>query len=584
MNDLKKIVKEISVDNMKETINWLTQNTPYRLSGSKDSEVAADYVLKEMKEYGLDVYNEEFYTYNSIPKFSDVEITFPIQEKLNSLPCAHSQSTEIDGQELILVYGKNGSIEDYINLDVKGKVVLLEVSYSPPVPEKARIASSLGAAGVILMNWGNDEGVICNRGIKAVWGNPTEETIHEIPKIIAVSITRKSGLKLKELCLKEDRVKVRITSISDQKWSKVYQPRGLLKTPFKSEEFILIGSHLDAWHPGVTCNATGNATTLEICRILSEYREKLRRNIIFVFWNGHEVAEAGGSTWFVDNYWDQIHKNCVAYIHIDSTGVKNTKIYEIKASEELMKFAIDNLSVSPVRTMNLKKIGDQSFMGIGIPSVTQRMSFTEDDILRENGATLGWWNHTNEDTLDKCDFDILRIDTAETVALIYKLAIIDILPYDYSELFDSIKDRIKNLSTKYSDHIDFSEMTKRIVETEELINQIMMIKEEIASEDIDKFNTYLMSISRQIMNVFNTHAVKYQQDSYGFTKLAYPIPLLADLEKLDTLPFDSFEYGLVKTQLIKNRNRINDALKCVIDYSVLYKEVLLNNSNPHERK
>jgi len=105
-------------------------------------------------------------------------------------------------------------------------------------------------------------------------------------------------------------------------------------------------------------------------------------DVYFVFWDGHEVAEAAGSTWFVDNNWDKLNKHCVCYMHIDSTGVKETELYEIKASEELLSFAKKNINdVLPeleLRAMALKKIGDQSFMGIGVSSITQRKSFTKE--------------------------------------------------------------------------------------------------------------------------------------------------------------------------------------------------------------
>ena len=142
----------------------------------------------------------------------------------------------------------------------------------------------------------------------------------------------------------------------------------------------------------MTCNATGNATTLEICRILSKHRQELDRDVYFVFWDGHEVAEAAGSTWFVDNNWDKLNKHCVCYMHIDSTGVKETELYEIKASEELLSFAKKNINdVLPeleLRAMALKKIGDQSFMGIGVSSITQRKSFTKEyiGILKKRGS------------------------------------------------------------------------------------------------------------------------------------------------------------------------------------------------------
>lgn len=578
MKELKNILNEVNQVNLMDTIQWMIANVPYRLAGSEDEKRAAEYVTMRMKEYGLDVINEEFFTYNSNPIYSKVEIVSPIAEVIDSLPCAHIKGTKPDGEEFDIVYVGDGSYDSYTNIDVKGKVVLVEVSYAPPVPEKARIAYEKGASGIMCMNWGNDEEVICHRGLKAVWGNPTEETICNIPDILGVGITRNAGLKLKELCIAKENVRAKITASATREWSKVHQPKGIIYGNGKHDQFLLVSSHLDAWEPGVTCNATGNATTLELCRILSKYKHKLDRDIYFVFWNGHEIAEAAGSTWFVDNYWDLINKKCAGYINIDSTGVCNTKIFEIKASDELLNFSINNFNDlvkdTDIRAMSLKKIGDQSFMGIGVPAVTQRMSFTEEDMDKAHGATLGWWNHTKEDSIDKCDPNILSIDTKVTLSLIYKLATADILPYEFKDKFDSIIDKINSIDEKYSEHLNLIELKQNLMETRDKIANIQKDRTPIAPEDVENYNKFVLITSRLLTNIFQTYSDKYQQDSYGYTKLSSKIPLFADLERIEKLDINSIEYGMVHTQLIKNRNRISDSLKILNDFAGLYLRLL----------
>ena len=434
---MSMLTEEVSKQKMLETIHYMTENFPYRLAGSPCEAAASRYVTERLRQYGLEVENKEFYTYNSDPMYSKVTVLDPAME-IDSLPCAHIRATKPEGEVFELIYVGNGDYASYKDINVKGKMVLVEVSYAPPVPEKARIAYEMGAAGIMCMNWGNDEEVICRRGLKGVWGNPTEANFHCIPEIVGVGVTRGAGLKLKQLCLEGKKVEVKVTAIADRTWSIVHQPTAILRGNGKSDEFLLVCSHLDAWKPGVTCNATGNATTLEICRILSKHRQELDRDVYFVFWDGHEVAEAAGSTWFVDNNWDKLNKHCVCYMHIDSTGVKETELYEIKASEELLSFAKKNINdVLPeleLRAMALKKIGDQSFMGIGVSSITQRKSFTKEYMEHAHGATLGWWNHTIEDGEDKCNPTALEEDTQATLKVLYDLATAKILPYDFSDM------------------------------------------------------------------------------------------------------------------------------------------------------
>ena len=511
------MIEEVSRNEMLSTIHYMTEHFPYRLAGSPCEAAASRYVTERLKQYGLEVENKEFYTYNSDPMYSKVTVLEPEME-IDSLPCAHIRATKPEGEIFELIYVGNGDYAAYKDIDVTGKMVLVEVSYAPPVPEKARIAYEMGAAGIMCMNWGNDEEVICRRGLKGVWGNPTEANFHCIPEIVGVGVTRGAGLKLKQLCLEGRKVEVKVTAIADRTWSIVHQPTAILHGNGSSDEFLLVCSHLDAWKPGVTCNATGNATTLEICRILSKHRQELDRDVYFVFWDGHEVAEAAGSTWFVDNNWDNLNKHCVCYMHIDSTGVKETELYEIKASEELLGFAKKNINdVLPeleLRAMALKKIGDQSFMGIGVSSITQRKSFTKEYMEHAHGATLGWWNHTIEDGEDKCDPVALEEDTRATLKVLYDLATAKLLPYDFSDKISVFRANVQKVADKFGDHMDFTDLQDNLKTVEHQVNEIQAMKEGLSNEQAKLYNEFVKMVARQITNVTMTCADKYSQDSY----------------------------------------------------------------------
>lgn len=203
------MIEEVSRNEMLSTIHYMTEHFPYRLAGSPCEAAASRYVTERLKQYGLEVENKEFYTYNSDPMYSKVTVLEPEME-IDSLPCAHIRATKPEGEIFELIYVGNGDYAAYKDIDVTGKMVLVEVSYAPPVPEKARIAYEMGAAGIMCMNWGNDEEVICRRGLKGVWGNPTEANFHCIPEIVGVGVTRGAGLKLKQLCLEGRKVEVSV--------------------------------------------------------------------------------------------------------------------------------------------------------------------------------------------------------------------------------------------------------------------------------------------------------------------------------------------------------------------------------------
>ena len=529
MEKVKKVLSEISIDQMMDRVRYLTEHFPYRLSGSEDERQAAQYVCDTMRSYGMEIENIQFDTYNSTPMRSRVEILAPEHFIVDSLPCAHIKATPEDGKELEIVYVASGSFNDYKGLDVKGKMVLVEVSYTPP-------------------------------------------------DLIGVGVTRNAGLKIRDLCLSGQKVIAKITAIADRRWSQVNEPHGIIHGNGNSDEFILIASHLDAWKPGVTCNATGNATTLEICRVLSQHCDELERDIHVVFWNGHEVAEAAGSTYFLDHHWDLLNKKCIAYMHIDSTGLLYANKLEIKISDELSRFARRNVAAiedKDLRMMPLHKIGDQSFMGIGIPSVCQRVSYTEEYLAKTHGATIGWWNHTKEDGVDKCDPDVLYQDTVIHTEFIYNLVNSKILPYDFAPKFERIENNLLPLAEKYGKYVDFSDLLANVREAKALVLDVQGRRDRIREDQIAEFNDFLKIISRHLTNIFQTYSSKFDQDRYGHTNLSAPIPLLAEITKLSALDERSLEYGMIETMIVRNKNRITDGLKTIIDFAKLYQKVIV---------
>jgi hypothetical protein len=573
MQILRGLLTELCEEKVMKHIAWLTENTPRRLSGTGDDKKAAQYICDKMSEYGLETRLLGFETYNSTPMRSELKVLHPVGLVIQSLPCGHILSTLPEGMTTDLVYVGPGSFEDYEGKDVRGKAVLVEVSYAPPTPEKARIAVMKGASAMICTNWGEDQDVICNRALKAVWGTPTLQNVNEIPKIVGLSISRKAGEFLKKLCCENPYVKVLIKAESLNKWEKLVQPLAILRGKEKSESFLLVSGHLDAWEPGVTCNATGNGVMLELARAFSKYRQSLLRNIYFVFWNGHEIAEAAGSTWFVDNYWDLLRDHCIGYFNIDSPGMKGGVRYEAVASRELngfVKKALREVLDEEPGVSDLRKIGDQSFLGIGIPSISGRMALSPENIKKNHGATLGWWNHTIEDTLDKVDSTNLKKDLMADAAMILGLVNAEILPYDFSTTAEAIKQNLLHFHSHSGDLIELKNLIEQVDRLSHRIEELNALREKISSSSQNgnqekDINMTLMKLSRILTSPFQTHCSPYEQDSYGLTILSKPIPLLYPVMNLKGMDPSQSEYILLLTTLIKNRNRVSDAINQALE-------------------
>ena len=89
----------------------------------------------------------------------------------------------------------------------------------------------------------------------------------------------------------------------------------------------------------------------------------------------------------------------------------------------------------------------------------------------------------------------------------------------------------------------------------------------LCDEKVKRLSETLLRLSRCITNAFYTNAEKYDQDSYGRTILSKPLPLLYRTIELSKMDPSSLEYKLLYTRMLRNRNRVADAVNMANDYA-----------------
>lgn len=560
---------DVSIAHAMQHVEHMRIHFPNRKSGNGVDRAAGDYIVDTMRSYGLDAELQAFETFDSDIGEASLRLDGPDGTVIDCRPCLHIEPTRDGGETAELVDVGAGAITDYEGKDVSGKFVLAEVSYAPATPEKARIAASMGAAGIILMNWGKDTGTeIPWRALKSVWGNPTPETWHDMPRIAGISISRRDGIMLRGL-LKKGAVHVHASLTSRRVWRTLYQPLAWLHAPETAPErdqFVIVSGHLDSWDPGVTDNITGMAVMMEIARNLSQCRDMLRRSLVFCFWNGHEVAEAAGSTHFVDSHWERINRDAVAYINIDSVGMKGAEEFHVNASPELAGYA-EALSRTvfaetlPQKIATLRRVGDQSFFGIGVPAMTGRHSYAQEVVTTENGATLGWYNHTEFDTIDVLDEAALAQDLDWCARTVFTLAATHALPYRLSARLEDMAQRFDAMIRSGEDPADLGRISTAIEQLKPAISWFDgHLEAQAAAGGSVSANRVAMRLARLLTFPTSSAIGRYGQDSYGVSTLASPVPMLADLETWRALPPDALEARLLRTRLIRRRQTVTDAL------------------------
>jgi hypothetical protein len=561
----QQLLAELSPDKVWEHVLWLTENAPERIAGSQDERIAARYLQQQLASYGLTSHLDVFDGYLSFPVGAELKVLAPEEKAIPCQVCCHIASMPPEGIRAELLYVGAGGEADYQGVDTLGKAVLAEISYAPPRPEKARIAVQHGAAALILMNWGLPEhGTLPLGAIKGVWGNPTPETMPTIPCIAALGITRGDGEYLRALC-QQGRVEVWLRAEATQGWGSLYQPWGRLAGATEPEKFLLVGGHFDAWKPGVTDNAAGNGVLLELARVFARHRGELRRSIVFAFWTGHEIGDMEGSTWFLDTHWDELNENCLAYLNVDTVGMKGASRYVVASSPELARFhqrVEQEVLGEPSLRRRLSRIGDQSFLGIGIPSLYGQHYHTEEEIARWNNAIMGWWWHSSQDTLDKLDTELMARVLRVYAAYIWELCTAPILPLEFVGVADEYASRLRELQAEAGWALDLASVSERAQKLRQAARRLdRLVQEKALSAEAQRLvNACLLRLSRTLTSAASTVAGRYGQDSYGLTALSKPLPGLYEVSRLATLSPDEEAYQLLLTKLLRERNHVADAL------------------------
>lgn len=278
-----------------------------RLAGTPENEKALQILIEEGTRDSLNIQLEEF----DFPGWSrgndSLILIKPYRKVLRSVALGFNNPTEIF--QASIVFANFGYEEDYQNLDIKGKIVLVTQERPKNREELLRyeaieIASRKGAKAILFMN--DKPGGLVLAGVGNFQGNP-----NPIP---AFSITFEDGQMLKRLISNNVPVVLKISSNSYCRAAK--SKNAILTIKGQSPKKIVVGGHFDSWDisQGAVDNGVGIAVLYEIARNLSRFKN-FYYSIEIVWFNGEELG-LWGSKRYVEK-----HKNEVALmINLDMPG------------------------------------------------------------------------------------------------------------------------------------------------------------------------------------------------------------------------------------------------------------------------
>jgi len=536
-----------------------------RLSGTEEERASFDYLEDVLRDLGLETARHTGWAFISLPEGAELTI-----EGTEVPAITHSMAPETPegGLGLPLVYAGSGTREDYSGKDVRGRAVLVE---GIAIPGKARAAEEAGAAACVFAN--ADEHVH-EMIVSTLWGSPTPETRRELPRVPMVSVGAAGAKILREALEGPAPPTIRVRTRVSTGWREIPTLVAQLDGSEEPEKFVLFSGHVDCWHYGAMDNGSANALMLEVLRVLLPHRERLRRSLRLAFWSGHSHGRYAGSAWYADNFWEDLHANCVLHLNTDSPGGRGaTVVTEGQAMAETREVAADAVRALTGERFNGSRFGrsgDQSFMSLGIPSLFMFVSeqppgqdASAGDVTAllggpgAKGGGVGWWWHTTEDTPDKLHPELLARDARIYAVVAHRFLSEAVLPLDVRASAEELLDYLRGWSEKAKERLDLSSVVSRAEEVAELAKRFQERLEAArkagGSSAARELNEAVRRVELGLVHLNYARSDPFDHDP---AVPQPPVPLLAPVDRLLFTDRGSDEEREITTLLVRRRNRV----------------------------
>lgn len=468
-----------------------------------------------------------------------------------------------------LVYlGANAveDIDDMFDLKIDGAAakagratgaIVISEGFASPV--MVRQFEDLGAVGVIAINPGVDiHWGICT----TIWGIPDLDDLPRKPGIPAVAVNKADGEAL--IALAREGGEGTIFTEMEEGWFDSKLVEVTIPGTVEPDKFVLLHGHLDSWDVGVGDNAVGDACMLEIARTLWANRDKLRRSIRICWWPGHSTGRYAGSTWYADTFAIDLDENCVAQVNCDSPGCRWAteflNLSRMAETDDLISAAIQEVAGKTAEGERPHRAGDYSFNNIGISSYFM-LSSTMPTALREEkgyytvggcGANIAW--HTENDTLEIADKDILERDIKVYLLALLRTANASVLPFDWRATVREFQSTIAQYQAAAGDRFDLSPSRSA---ADALLAALEDFYGKVTDGAVpeDRANTVIQDLARILVPINFCREARFRHDPAATIP---PLPTIHTAMELDQ-HIDTL--GFAQNQLLRGQNRLVAALK-----------------------
>jgi carboxypeptidase Q len=416
----KLIDAAMSSDRGFERLTYIGDHFGPRLSGSESLEHTIDWILKSMKEDGLEnVRSQPVMVPHWIRGDESVTLLSPRKRDLPMLGLGGSIGTPAEGITAEAIVVKSFDELKQRADEAKGKIVVYNAaftSYGETVRYRvngAVEAAKVGAVASLIRSVGSYSMQTPHTGVMRY-----NDDVRKIPH---AAITVEDAMMLQRM---QDRGEpIRLKVFMEARTLPDAQSRNILAEIKGSEypnEVIVLGGHIDSWDvgQGVMDDAGGCVAAWEAVLLMKELGIRPKRTVRVVHWTNEENGLRGGNA-YRDSVQSKGEEQHILAMESDS-GVFDPKGFGFTGSDAA--FAIMQQVgklLDPINAGEITRGGGGAdispLMKDGVPGMG----------LRVDGSKYFWFHHTDADTIDKLDQESFNKCVAAMAVAAYVVADLD---------------------------------------------------------------------------------------------------------------------------------------------------------------
>lgn len=551
-----------------------------RTAGSDAEHAAADYLLAEMKKLGL-VETEKAATDVTKWQFNGASLTLAGEDKV-ILPHSYATAaTPAGGITAEVVFVGDGTMYDYADIDVKGKIVLIDLDQRAnwwityPMLE----AELQGAAAIMSANVGGFAQINKDALNSQDICGPTS-----IP-CVSISVNDSDYIKAK---LEQGPVTATLkvdNEVSDNGTS--YNVIGKIKGK-SSDQQIIIGAHYDMYFKGFQDNGCAVGLALSMAKAMKDSGYVPDNDIVFCIHGAEEWGSSNTQFDWTIGAWNMINKvhpewvgKTLAFVNFELPAYEfadYTSVYSAPEMFSMIDYYVNEYPLSPdpvncfpsgVKTAGYQTYtysDDFSYYAAGVPSTVNGF------LLQEDMETVFPFYveryHSQFDDPSTYDKDVMDFNIKFYGALVSYIDKTPALYLDYTAQYDRLLAALdEELCTAAGGDITsykaaLSELKAAASKAkQEIIDLNQEYNKAVIAGDAAKADS--LKAKAKTMNKKNLNAFKYAQDE--FLGLMYERPIV---------PHEAPQENIQLMQEIITCLKAGDVVKAADEYAWQVNNVL----------